>query len=140
VLWRTDTVGCLYFPIGEIGERYLVYADPSNRIVAGEEGLLEVTVFNRTSKISAKTQAVNQFDAEMQRRRRVLFEMPEMNRFDASADIQVLRWLKERVCLASDFHRCIGSFGILSRELSNVRSESNVASCCTCFRWRIGSF
>jgi hypothetical protein len=89
VLWRTDIVGCSYFPIGEIGERYLVYADPSKRTVAGEEHLLEVTIFNRTSKIPANTRAVNQFDGETQRKRPVLLEMAELNRLDASVDIQI---------------------------------------------------
>ena len=74
VLWRTNTVGCPYFPVGEIGELYLVYADPSRPIVAGEESVPEVTIFNRTSKIPAKTRAVNQFDGETQRKRPVLLD------------------------------------------------------------------
>ena len=140
VLWRTYTVGCSYFPIGEIGERYLVYADLSKRTVAGEEHLPEVTIFNRTSKIPAKTRPVNQFGGEPQRKRPVLLEMGELNRFDASVDIQVLRWLKECVCLVSDFHPCTGSFGSLPAELSKARTESDIASCCACFRRRMRSF
>jgi len=140
VLWRTATVGCPYFPVGEVGERYLVYADPSKGTVAREERLPEVTIFNRTCKIPAKTLAVNQFEVEAQRKRPVLLELAEMNRFDASADIQVLRWLKECVCLASDFHPCMNSFGSLPGELTKAGSESSVASCCACFRRHLTSF
>src|ERR1700752_5408979 len=52
VLWRTNIPGCDYFPVGYVGERYLVYADPAIiKAGAAKDMLPEVTILNRTSKL-----------------------------------------------------------------------------------------
>jgi hypothetical protein len=127
VLWRTAECSS-YFSVGEKGERYLVYADPSRR----KEGVPEVTVANRTSKIAAEPPVLSGFELSSQSRRPVRFGNPELNRHDASADVLVLRWLKACGCLASASQPpCMDPFANLRSDSSNSRSDS-AASCCSC--------
>ena len=51
VVWHTSLFGCDYFPVGEIGENYLVYADSQTTTQLASERLAEVSVLNRTSKL-----------------------------------------------------------------------------------------
>lgn len=82
VLWRPEILGCSYYPVGEIGERYLVYADSPKSDSLRKDGLLEVTTFNRTSLIPSIPQVEGQSTSANCRKKGIGFvsTAPELNR------------------------------------------------------------
>jgi hypothetical protein len=132
VLWRPEILGCPYFPVGEIGESYLVYAESTKSDDVGKNALLEITILNRTSKIPLRTEVFTQFGTRTSSRRRLLDDhiASELNRNDASDDIKVLRSLKECECLLADsLASCNNDSRIFQPRISSATSR-----CCTCLR------
>jgi len=85
VVWRTSMFGCAYFPVGEIGENYLVYADPQTTTQLASASLTDVSVFNRTSKL-VLTRELDQSRFAL----RLVDSKPPLNRGNASEDIKCL--------------------------------------------------
>lgn len=134
VLWRPEILGCSYFPVGEIGERYLVYADSHKSDVVGEDRLLEITILNRTSKIPRTEEVLSPFRSGKSSRRGLLddYIASQLNRNDATDDIQVLRGLKECGCsLANALGACTNPSKTFNQSLRDYPSTS---LCCTCLR------
>jgi hypothetical protein len=138
VLWRPEIFGCPYYPVGEIGERYLVYADSPRSGDVGNDRLLEITVLNRTGKIPRTTKVFSEFGSGKGSRKPLLVDhiASELNRSDASNDIDELRRLRECACLLPYvLPTCMDSTGTLRQPtLEGVRSPSSTPSCCTCLR------
>jgi hypothetical protein len=95
VLWRSSFMDC-DLPVGEVGDDYLVYADPSLSTLPGYK-LPEVTFLNRTAKLPASRKAemivANGFTHT------VISRNPPLNRTDASNDIDLLLTMRECGCL-----------------------------------------
>lgn len=53
MVWQTSLFGCDYFPVGEIGEDYLVYADSQTTTQLASEGLQATTSDVRVRRRSA---------------------------------------------------------------------------------------
>ena len=144
VLWRQEIFGCAYFPVGEIGERYLVFAESPRSEIVEKDRLLEITVLTRTSKITSTTQVFSHFDSGTGGKQRLPFVhiAPELNRNDASNDIEVLRSIKGCGCLLPDIlTTCMDFTKTLRQPRPEVlHSSSSTASCCTCLRRNMRSF
>ena len=144
VLWRPEIFGCAYFPVGEIGERYLVFAESPRSEIVEKDRLLEITVLNRTSKITSTTQVFSQFDSGMGGKQRSPFVhiAPDLNRNDASNDIEVLRRIKACGCLLPDILTTCMDFSKTLRppRPEILHSSSTTGSCCTCLRRNVRSF
>lgn len=123
VLWRSISIDCPYLPVGDVGEDYLVYADPSRSTT--RDRFPEVTVFNRTSRLPANRKPESYLIDDWSKQPRIS-PQPELNRADASNDVELLRTL--RVC------GCLSSSDLLSREAEGV------ISCQTCLRGRLKPF
>jgi len=133
-LWRTKLPFCSsYFSVGEVGERYLVYADPPSEDASAQPDLPVVTILNRTSRIPAKTQPEQPFEVEdLEKMSRTLVKVPELNRADASQDISLLRRLRGCDCLGSEKSpSCLNTLGHLKETTDN---DPAVAACCKCLR------
>lgn len=95
VLWRTAILDCA-LPIGEVGDDYLVYADPA-AILNPAYQLPEVSFYNRTSRLppSRKAEMIvkNGFSPTVVR------QEPPLNRADASNDVDLLLTIRECGCL-----------------------------------------
>lgn len=132
VVWRTKLHFCSdYFAVGEVGERYLVYADPSRE----ESGTLpEVNILNRTSRLPLQDAPVK-FDLDdLEKQSRTLIEVPQLNRADASPDVVMLRRLKACECATTDTDSsipCLNSWGHL-REV--IGQDPAASACCKCLR------
>ena len=132
VVWHTKLHYCSdYFPVGEIGDRYLVYADPP----AEETGKLsEVSLFNRTSRLPSQDPPVK-FDLEdLEKQSRTLIEVPRLNRLDASQDVVMLRRLKTCECSTTGADQsipCLNSWGHL---LEVTGQDTSISACCRCLR------
>src|SRR5262245_4349927 len=101
VLWRSsDMLDCAFFPVGEVGEDYLVYANPS-RSTSRKDHLPEVTIFNRTSRLPANTKSESILITDWSKQTRIS-SIPTLNRGDASDDIKLLRALRACGCLSLD--------------------------------------
>ena len=122
VLWRPSILDCPYLPVGEVGEDYLVYADPSRSTTRDQ--FAEVTTFNRTSRLSANQKSTD-IDINWSKKPRIS-PQPELNRADASNDVELLRVLQTCDCLPSF------RFADLEPEISS--------ECKTCSRWRLKPF
>ena len=97
VLWRSRSIfDCPDLPVGEIGEDYLVYAEPSRSTTRVQ--LPEVRVFSRTSRLPANLQPESFLTDNWSKPTR-LSPSPELNRADASEDIKLLRTLRVCGCL-----------------------------------------
>ena len=132
VLWRSEMTGCSYFPVGEVGERYLVYADPSKSDLHDRK-LPEVAVFNRTSKLPPKPATL--FVSHKPPTTAHFSLDPELNRADGSSELQALRRIKDCGCLQQDtLSACLGLISTSGQSNSSggVRSSSTASSCCTC--------
>lgn len=97
VLWRTSFMNC-ELGVGEVGESYLVFADESISIFDNQPP--EVTVFNRTSKMPAKWEPETFMLSGWNDQPR-LNPKPEVNRADASADLKLLRVLRQCSCVST---------------------------------------
>lgn len=95
VLWRSSFMDC-DLPVGEVGDDYLVYANPSI-VIDPRDRLPEVAFFNRTSRLppSRKAEMIvkNGFSSK------VISGNPPLNRTDASNDIDLLLTMRECDCL-----------------------------------------
>jgi len=145
LLWRPEVFGCSHYAVGEIGERYLVYAESPKSQAVGRGRLLEITALNRTSKLPARTQIFSQSDSGNGRRKRlkIVYIAPELDRNDASNDIEVLRQIKGCACLLPYFlPTCMDSTWTLRQPRPDgVYSSSTAASsCCACLRRKLRSF
>ncbi|MGH9966654.1 MAG: hypothetical protein ACREBG_02310 [Pyrinomonadaceae bacterium] len=143
VLWRPEMFGCSHNPVGEMGERYLVYAESPKSDAVGKGRLLEITVLNRTGKIPPRTQVFSQSDSGNRRRKRLEFVYiaPELDRNDASNDIDVLRHIKGCGCLLPYvLPTCMDSTWTLRQPTLGLRSTSTTSSCCACLRHNMKSF
>lgn len=83
VLWQSSVWDCPFVPVGEVGEEYLVYGDPSKNNTTGNQ-FPEVTIFNRTSKVPAnlKTESI------------LINELEQTNPNQPEADIESRRCLQ----------------------------------------------
>jgi|GEM_PF-2360401 len=138
VVWRSSTPGCSYFPVGEIGESYLVYADPLTTHL-GSESVAEVSVLNRTSKLllrrdqSSSTNFASQVSVNAK---------PTINRTDASEDIKVLNVVTRCECVSSDSGpACIDSSLSSGNQMpADIRASSQSSECCQCLRRNLKPF
>jgi hypothetical protein len=136
VLWRSSVLECPFFPVGEVGEDYLVYADPSRRTTRRDQ-LLKVTIFNRTSRLRApKSESVVINDWSKQTR---ISPTPEFNPADASGDIKLLRALRGGCLSISHLPSPLVSQRLTSIE-ANSREAEGVSACQTCLRSRLKPF
>ena len=132
VLWRSSILDCPYLPVGEVGEDYLVYADPSKSTT--REQFPEVTVFNRTSRLPANQTSVNvEINWDNQPR---ISQTPELNRADASNDVELLRILRTCGCLPTS----LSDSQLPTLTLSDSPEAETVSTCKTCLRWRLKPF
>jgi len=99
VLWRSRSFGdCPDLPVGEVGEDYLVYADPSRSTTMDQSP--EVTVFNRTSRLPSDRKPENYLLDDWDKPTRISSK-PDLNRADASNDIELLGVLRVCSCLSN---------------------------------------
>ena len=144
VLWRSslwpssELADCGFFPVGEVGEDYLVYANPSRSTIR-RDNLPEVTIFNRTSRLPANPKSESVVITDWSKQTRIS-STPTLNRGDASDDIKLLRALRACGCL---------SLGHLPPPLdsqpmtliqTNSRQTEEVSPCQSCLRWRLKPF
>ena len=135
VLWRSSLLNCPFLPVGEVGEDYLVYADPSKNEPPGNQ-FPEVTIFNRTSRLPSNPESVLIDDWSRQTR---LSPNPTLNRADASNDIKLLRTVRECDCLTiSHLPPPLASLSLTSQPDS--REGEGVSTCQTCLRRRLKPF
>ena len=138
VLWRSAVVGCPWFPVGEVGEHYLLYADPSKNNSSMNQ-FPEVTIFNRTSRLVASRRSENVAIHDWGKQT-TISPNPELNRADASNDIKLLLALRQCDCLS------IGHLPppLDSQRLTSIQPNSRpvegVSACQTCLRRRLKPF
>ena len=139
VLWRPSMdEECPFLPVGEVGEDYLVYTDPSRNNTARDQ-LPEVTVLNRTSRLSPnlKFESVGINDWSKQTR---ISPTPTLNRADGSDDIKLLLVLRECGCLSiSHLPPPLDSHRLTSIQ-ANCREAEVVSECQACLRRRLKPF
>ena len=144
VLWRTEMFGCSYYRVGEVGERYLVYADPPKSELGRREKLLEVTIFNRTSMLDPSPQEVSQSISASDGRRGLVFVniAPELNRMDGSNDIEALRRINACGCfLPYSLPSCMNASGMLQQgKPDGTRNSAAKSPCCACLRRTMTNF
>ncbi|HKR11116.1 MAG TPA: hypothetical protein VJT15_03580 [Pyrinomonadaceae bacterium] len=133
VLWRSQIEGCSYYPVGQIGETFLVYADPSSSGPA-HKGRPEITIFNRTSLLPPKSGTVT-LSQPVSGRETSLYLAPELNKRDAANDLQLLRLLKNCGCQPQTLSSCLGLSSTSWQSTSDAGSSSATTSgCCNCLR------
>ena len=139
VLWRSsDMLDCAFFPVGEVGEDYLVYANPS-RSTSRKDHLPEVTIFNRTSRLPANQKSESIVISDWSKQARISWT-PILNRADASDDIKLLRTLRVCGCLSSsDSPSPLDSPPKTSSPVNSQQTEE-VSRCRTCLRARLKPF
>lgn len=138
VLWRSKVVGCPWFPVGEVGEHYLLYADPSKNDRITNQ-LPEVTIFNRTSRLplTRRPESVSIADRSIQS---LLSADPALNRADASNDIKLLLALRQCECLSiSHLPPPLDSQRLTSIQGNSKQAEGSSA-CQACLRTRLKPF
>jgi len=138
VLWRSKVVGCPSFPVGEVGEHYLLYADPSKNNT-GRNQLPEVTIFNRTSRlpVGRRPESVLIPDWSTQP---LLSPDPALNRADASDDIKLLLALRQCECLSlSHLPPPLDSERLTSIQANSKQAQGSSA-CQACLRRRLKPF
>src|SRR6266850_6309452 len=144
VLWRPEIFACDYYPVGEIGERYLVYADSPDSDSLRKDRLLEVTIFNRTSLIPSTPQVVSQSNSANGKRKGIGFVSfaPKLNRRDASNDIKTLRGIRDCGCLLPyTLPSCMYSTWTLRQpKPDGLLNSSPTSPCCTCLRRNMTPF
>jgi len=139
VLWRSSELfDCGFFPVGEVGEDYLVYADPS-KSTSRKDRLPEVTIFNRTSRLPANQKSESIVISDWSKQARISWT-PILNRADASDDIKLLRTLRVCGCLSSsDSPSPLDSPPKTSSPVNSQQTEE-VSRCRTCLRARLKPF
>jgi len=139
VVWRTSMFGCAYFPVGEIGENYLVYADPQTTQLASES-LAEVSVYNRTSKL-VFTRELDQ-SSSIRFALRLVDSKPPLNRENASEDIRVLSVLMRCTCASSNSSpACMDlPFSSGPHVPVDAQNSSRSSECCECLRRNLKPF
>lgn len=137
VVWRISIIDCAFFPVGEIGENYLVYPDPSKNNTTRDQ-LPEVTLFNRTSRLPAnrKPQGVSINDWSKQP---PISRKPTLNRADATDDIKLLTALRECGCLSTQLPVLLDSEPLTSIQ-ANSGQVQGISACQTCLRERLKPF
>ena len=125
LLWRTSWMECGYLPVGEVGEKYLVYADDS---VTSDDQPLEVTIFNRTSRMPANWEP-EPFLLDGWTTKPRVNPKPTLNRRDASEDLKVLRVLLQCSCLSTNFAS--------NPTMVESKRTYDSAACQTCLRSRL---
>ena len=138
VLWRSRVVGCPSFPVGDVGEHYLLYADPSKNNTSRSQ-LPEVTIFNRTSRspVNRGSESVLIPDWSKQP---PLSPNPALNRADASDDIKLLLALRQCDCLSiSRLPSPLDSQRFTSIQDNSKKAEGSSA-CQACLRRRLKPF
>jgi hypothetical protein len=140
VLWRTNIPGCEYFPVGDVGERYLVYADPATIKTAARDMLPEVTILNRTSKLPLDS--MTEFGTFRASDKSALISArPALNRNDASKEIEVLRILSECACLSSASLLSCPDLTLTSKHLMTDKvAGPRSFECCICLRRKLRFF
>jgi hypothetical protein len=99
VVWRSRSIAdCPDLPVGDVGEDYLVYADPSRSTT--RDRFPEVTAFNRTSRLPANRKPESYLNDDWGKQPR-LSPKPDLNRADASNDVELLRVLRACGCLST---------------------------------------
>lgn len=140
VVWRTSKFECAYFPVGEIGENYLVYADPQTTTQLTSESLAEVSVLNRTSKLVLRRELDQSSSAKFQLR--LVNSKPQLNRGNASEDIKVLSVLILCTCVSSSSALACTDLS-LSSDLQmpvDKQNSSRSSECCQCLRRNLKPF
>lgn len=138
VLWRSRVVGCPWFPVGEVGEHYLLYADPSKNNTSKNQ-LLEVTIFNRTSRlpVNRRSGSVLNPDWSVQS---LVSPNPVLNRADASNDIKLLLALRQCECLSlSHLPPPLDSLMMTSSQ-GNSKQAEEFSNCESCLRRMLKPF
>jgi hypothetical protein len=116
LLWRsTSMFDCPGLSVGEVGEDYLVYADPS--MSTTKDQFPEVTGFNRTSRLPANRRPETFLMDDWGKQTRIS-PKPQLNRADASHDVELLRSLRACACL----------------QTSNSPQAEGPAACQSCLR------
>ena len=141
VVWRSSIHECSYFPVGEIGENYLVYADPLTTPHLGIEPLAEVSVLNRTSKILLRRESDQSSSTNPASRARV-DSKPSINRANASDDLKVLSVLTGCRCVSPDPGQACIDLSLSSgyQIQADIRSSSRSSECCECLRRNLKPF
>jgi hypothetical protein len=134
-LWRSEIPGCSFFPVGQIGEYYLVYADSSRSDFAGKDKF-EITILNRTSIVPRPVQTVRPSNSAGERKSASFVIQPELNRRNATKDIQALQRIQDCGCLEPyTVSTCMGSLSAIEPSNPNlVDRPANASACCTCLR------
>jgi hypothetical protein len=141
VVWRSSMFECSYFPVGEIGENYLVYADPLTTSYLGSESLGEVSFLNRTSRLLVRREP-DQSSSTSLAVRVLVDSKPPINRADASADLKVLSVLTQCECTAPDSGPSCRDLSLSSgyQMPAAIRSSSRSSDCCECLRRNLKPF
>ena len=98
VFWRSSFMDCPSLPVGEVGDNYLVYADPSRSTLHEYQTMPEVTIFNRTAKLPGSRKAEMIVEEGFRQPARISTKLP-VNRADGSNDVEILFVLQECGCL-----------------------------------------
>jgi hypothetical protein len=139
VLWSSSTSECDYLPVGKIGERYLVYADPALNNQVNKKALPEVTAFNRTSRLDLGVEQMHDSSGK-NRLPRLVDSKPPLDRADASGDIKVLRVLMECKCLTTNSDLVCWDLPLSSLAAPIDVSSSGASQCCKCLRQHLKLF
>lgn len=132
VLWRSSAMNCPFFPVGEVGESYLVYADaPGNN--SAREQIPEVTIFNRTSRLPANPEAEN-LEIMSRAKQPLISPNPSINRADASSDVKLLIVLRKCGCLSLSQLPPLFDPQRPTSTSANSREMEGVSGCQTCLR------
>ncbi len=140
VVWHSSMLGCSYFPVGEIGENYLVYAEPLTTAQFGNQSLAEVSVLNRTSKLPLRRE-LDQTISDIFAPPVSVDSKPTINRRDATKDIKVLQVLTQCRCVSSDSGpACIDvTLSSVYPMPADIGSSSR-SHCCECLRQNFKPF
>jgi hypothetical protein len=132
VLWRSKVVGCPWFPVSEVGEHYLLYADPSKNNTDRNQ-LPEVSIFNRTSRLPVNRRSDSVLIPDWSTQP-LLSPNPPLNRADASNDIKLLLALRQCECLSiSPLPPPIDSQRLTSIQ-GNYKQAEGSSKCQACLR------
>lgn len=134
VLWRSWVEDCPLLPVGEVGEEYLVYADPSRSTKTVQ--FPEITVLNRTSRLPANWKPEISLINDWRIKTGISLE-PALNRANASNDVKLLRMLRACGCLSTS--RLPPPFHPQILIEPNYQAETAYA-CETCLRSRLKPF
>jgi hypothetical protein len=138
VLWRSEVVGCPWFPAGDVGEHYLLYADRSKNNT-NRDPLPEVTIFNRTSRLPINRRSESVLIPDWSRQP-LVSPNPALNRSDASNDIKLLLALRHCECLSiSHLPPPLDSESLMSSEANSKQADESSA-CQACLKKRLKPF